>query len=329
MTRDDRKGLAALYWIFVSAVALFGVFGLVALFIDKDDHERLVNGSIAVVTAMLVVLATFARSPGTFLKRAATWVAAGMLVASALCLALAGKIVPEKDINRIFDLAASCDTNAFVKEFQRFDRLEVDINAHNGRGVSPLHIAAQKGCSGIVDFLLAHHVAPGLKDKDGTPPIKYALLAGHPETVESLLKAYTVVDLLTDDKVPPGKATENPSMDAMAALKGEIDSLKLLREHNRLCAEACRAQLDQEALAAALLGQQPAIIRYLLDNAASSLSAMGGDAYAGSLAVNLAKTGRLQTALAREVFERTLPFSADHYSAMAAFDRNVRGTEKK
>lgn len=63
------------------------------------------------------------------------------------------------------------------------------LEAHNADGQTALHLACRRGCLKLVDAILEYSaVDVDIHDKDGNPPIVFALAAGSPECVRSLIR---------------------------------------------------------------------------------------------------------------------------------------------
>ncbi|KAJ6302793.1 hypothetical protein OIU77_016813 [Salix suchowensis] len=63
------------------------------------------------------------------------------------------------------------------------------LEAHNADGQTALHLACRRGCLKLVDAILEYNdVDVDIHDKDGNPPIVFALAAGSPECVRALIR---------------------------------------------------------------------------------------------------------------------------------------------
>lgn len=63
------------------------------------------------------------------------------------------------------------------------------LEAHNADGQTALHLACRRGCLKLVGAILEYSdVDVDIHDKDGNPPIVFALAAGSPECVRSLIR---------------------------------------------------------------------------------------------------------------------------------------------
>lgn len=63
------------------------------------------------------------------------------------------------------------------------------LEAHNADGQTALHLACRRGCLKLAGAILEYSdVDVDIHDKDGNPPIVFALAAGSPECVRSLIR---------------------------------------------------------------------------------------------------------------------------------------------
>lgn len=63
------------------------------------------------------------------------------------------------------------------------------LEAHNADGQTALHLACRRGSPTLVDAILEYSdVDVDIPDKDGNPPIVFALATGSPECVRALIK---------------------------------------------------------------------------------------------------------------------------------------------
>lgn len=68
------------------------------------------------------------------------------------------------------------------------------LEAHNTDGQTALHLACRRGSADLVDAILEYKEANvDVLDKDGDPPLVFALAAGSPECVRALIKRYANV----------------------------------------------------------------------------------------------------------------------------------------
>lgn len=62
------------------------------------------------------------------------------------------------------------------------------LEAQNADGQTALHLACRRGSAELVDAILEHREANvDVLDKDGDPPLVFALVAGSPECVRALI----------------------------------------------------------------------------------------------------------------------------------------------
>lgn len=68
------------------------------------------------------------------------------------------------------------------------------LEAHNTDGQTALHLACRRGSADLVDAILEYKEANvDVLDKDGDPPLVFALAAGSPECVRALIKRHANV----------------------------------------------------------------------------------------------------------------------------------------
>ena len=81
------------------------------------------------------------------------------------------------------------------------------LDAQNGDGQTALHLACRRGSAELVKEILEYEEANvDVLDKDGDPPIVFALAAGSPECVRSLIKRNANVRSRLRDGVGPSVA---------------------------------------------------------------------------------------------------------------------------
>ncbi|KAL9263039.1 E3 ubiquitin-protein ligase KEG-like protein [Drosera capensis] len=69
--------------------------------------------------------------------------------------------------------------------------LRLLLEAQNGVGQTALHLACRRGSSELVEAILAYKEANvDILDKDGDPPLVFALAAGSPDCVRALIRRY-------------------------------------------------------------------------------------------------------------------------------------------
>lgn len=63
------------------------------------------------------------------------------------------------------------------------------MEAHNSDGQTALHLACRRGFPEILDAILEYNYADvDVPDRDGNPPIVFALAAGSPDCVRALIR---------------------------------------------------------------------------------------------------------------------------------------------
>lgn len=63
------------------------------------------------------------------------------------------------------------------------------LEAQNADGQTALHLACRRGSAELVEVILMHREANvDVLDKDGDPPLVFALATGSPECVSALIK---------------------------------------------------------------------------------------------------------------------------------------------
>ncbi|PQQ00734.1 E3 ubiquitin-protein ligase KEG-like isoform X1 [Prunus yedoensis var. nudiflora] len=92
------------------------------------------------------------------------------------------RLVSEGDVHGVRDLlekaAAESDNSAVLSL----------LEAQNADGQTALHLACRRGSAELVDAILEHREANvDVLDKDGDPPLVFALVAGSPECVRALI----------------------------------------------------------------------------------------------------------------------------------------------
>lgn len=87
-----------------------------------------------------------------------------------------------------------------------------DLNKLDDSGLSPLHWAADRGCSVILESLLLHGIDVNVKDVDGQTALHYAVSCGHTECIKVLLKHGADVSLKDNDGDDVFSLTEDDSV---------------------------------------------------------------------------------------------------------------------
>ncbi|OBR03073.1 Ankyrin repeat protein [Colletotrichum higginsianum IMI 349063] len=139
--------------------------------------------------------------------------------------ALVDELLPcLEDVNQCFHdgntclfIAASANNVALV---QRFLNMGADIDAPEvNKGLSPLHVAAEKGCDEMVAFLLEHGASPSVRSFSGSTPFYRAARNGSIKCLRLLYDAGSEVDATTWDLwTPLMEAVENNCSDAVKLL---------------------------------------------------------------------------------------------------------------
>jgi ankyrin repeat protein len=75
-----------------------------------------------------------------------------------------------------------------LQEIELILSKNADIKAATDTGLTALHLAAATGQDQIVAILLRHGADPQSKDRDGQPPLFYALKNQHPKAATLLQK---------------------------------------------------------------------------------------------------------------------------------------------
>ena len=87
---------------------------------------------------------------------------------------------------------------------------KADIDAKNGSGQTPLHIAARHGKNGFVQLLINAKATLNLKNADGWDPLHMAVFFGRVDVVQTLIARNSCVDVRTPDgSTPLHKAAHN------------------------------------------------------------------------------------------------------------------------
>ena len=92
------------------------------------------------------------------------------------------------------------------------------IDAKTDNGMTPLHIAADEGHTAIVDHLLNRGAAIDAKNKGGWTPLHIAAQEGHTAIGEHLLTRGAAIDAKTDNGTTPLWMAENQGHNEVAAL---------------------------------------------------------------------------------------------------------------
>ena len=113
-----------------------------------------------------------------------------------------------------------------------------DVNADDGGGVTPLHLAAMKGHQhivylGIVELLITKGADVNAKDEDGHTPLYFAAVRDHKEITELLIAAGADVNV-------KNKFGKTPLDAAIQLNRTEIADL--LRKHGGKTREELKAK---------------------------------------------------------------------------------------
>ncbi|KAF8396264.1 hypothetical protein HHK36_017879 [Tetracentron sinense] len=98
------------------------------------------------------------------------------------------QLVSEGDLGGVSDLLAKAASGN--------DRSSIGclLEAQNPDGQAALHLACRRGCRELVEAILEYKEADvDILDKDGDPPIVFALAAGSPECVRALIRRNAIV----------------------------------------------------------------------------------------------------------------------------------------
>lgn len=95
------------------------------------------------------------------------------------------------------------------------------LEAQNAEGQTALHLACRRGSSELVEAILSYREANvDVLDKDGDPPLVFALAAGSPECVRALLSRYANVRSRLRDGF-------GPSIAHVCAYHGQPDCMRV------------------------------------------------------------------------------------------------------
>ncbi|KAJ8622755.1 hypothetical protein MRB53_031284 [Persea americana] len=126
------------------------------------------------------------------------------------------RLVSEGDLDGVRDLlakAASDEKNCSIGSL---------LEAQNADGQTALHLACRRGCADLVEAILEYKEADvDVLDKDGDPPIVFALAAGSPECVRALIKRSANVNASLREGF-------GPSVAHVCAFHGQPDCMREL-----------------------------------------------------------------------------------------------------
>ena len=126
-----------------------------------------------------------------------------------------GQTIIDQANQSIFQAIAQDDLNLVIQAVQQGSL----INATDRFGHSPVHYAAYKGNSLIVDYLLNNGGNPNVRGKHESTPLHSAAWGRNIQVLELLLEEGADVDARTDEGETPGMT---------AALRGEKEMLEIL-----------------------------------------------------------------------------------------------------
>lgn len=126
------------------------------------------------------------------------------------------KMVCEGNVSGVSELLASASSKNDDYSFQSL------LEAQNADGQTALHLACRRGSSELVEAILNYREANvDVLDKDGDPPLVFALAAGSPECVRALLGRYANVRSRLRDGF-------GPSVAHVCAYHGQPDCMREL-----------------------------------------------------------------------------------------------------
>ncbi|XP_010276682.1 PREDICTED: E3 ubiquitin-protein ligase KEG isoform X2 [Nelumbo nucifera] len=93
------------------------------------------------------------------------------------------RLVSEGDLDGVRNLLAKAASGSISSSIESL------LEAQNADGQTALHLACRRGCVELVEAILEYKEADvDILDKDGDPPIMFALAAGSPECVRTLIR---------------------------------------------------------------------------------------------------------------------------------------------
>ncbi|XP_054814034.1 E3 ubiquitin-protein ligase KEG-like [Prosopis cineraria] len=126
------------------------------------------------------------------------------------------RLVSEGDVRGVRDLLAKAASE------NGSDYLSSLLEAQNADGQTALHLACRRGSAELVEAILEYREANvDVLDKDGDPPLVFALAAGSPECVHSLIKRNANVRSRLRDGL-------GPSVAHVCAYHGQPDCMREL-----------------------------------------------------------------------------------------------------
>lgn len=141
-----------------------------------------------------------------------------------------------KDLNFILNLQTGQFGSTVLHDIVKYDGEVIDLLLKAGadpdiqdtEGKTPMHYAAEYGCSESIDILILDNRAnPNIADEQGNIPLHYAIANGDTHSAESLVKAST-----TNVNVIHQETGESPIFDAVEAERdsGRIAELMITDE---------------------------------------------------------------------------------------------------
>ncbi|KAL9239925.1 hypothetical protein vseg_014196 [Gypsophila vaccaria] len=126
------------------------------------------------------------------------------------------RLVSEGDVNGVRNFLAKAASGAGSSAVSSL------LEAQNSDGQTALHLACRRGCAELVEAILEYKEAEvDILDKDGDPPLVFALAAGSPECVRALIKRHANVRSRLRDGL-------GPSVAHVCAYHGQPDCMREL-----------------------------------------------------------------------------------------------------
>lgn len=113
-----------------------------------------------------------------------------------------------------------------LEDLKRLAEQKGDLEYRNASdGSTPLHVASANGYVSVVEFLLDHHVATDVLDKDSWQPVHAAACWGHADVLELLVQAGADLSARTKNGETPVDICEDPELrERILQLEKEIES---------------------------------------------------------------------------------------------------------
>ncbi|CAN6483354.1 unnamed protein product [Victoria cruziana] len=126
------------------------------------------------------------------------------------------RLVSQGDLDGVRDLLARAASEDNRSSFGSL------LDGQNGEGQTALHLACRRGCSELVEAILEYKEADvDVLDKDGDPPIVFALAAGSVECVRALIRRSADVNARLKNGL-------GPSIAHVCAFHGQPDCMREL-----------------------------------------------------------------------------------------------------